>query len=66
MLVTGVLPHGSISADGIITTKSGVPLKTRRFAVAGGTGSFGGAQGTVNGDLRLELRRLDYRPAISA
>ena len=45
-VVTGVLPHGSISADGIITTKAGVP-QNATFAVAGGTGSFGGAQGTV-------------------
>ncbi len=44
--VTGVLPHGSISADGIITTKSGVP-QNATFSVAGGTGSFGGARGTV-------------------
>ncbi len=44
--VTGVLPHGSISAEGIITTKSGRP-QNATFAVAGGTGSFGGAQGIV-------------------
>ena len=44
--VTGVLPQGSISADGIITTKSGAP-QNATFAVAGGTGSFVGAQGTV-------------------
>jgi len=44
--VTGVLPHGSITADGVITTKSGAP-QDATFIATGGTGSFARMQGTI-------------------
>jgi hypothetical protein len=44
--VTGVLPHGSITAEGVITSSSGAP-QVATFAVTGGTGAFANTRGTV-------------------
>jgi hypothetical protein len=45
-VVTGVLPGGSITVQGVITTKSGV-RQPATLALTSGTGSFEGAHGTV-------------------
>ena len=45
-VATAVLPNGSITAQGVITTDSGTP-QPATLAVTGGTGSFEGARGIV-------------------
>jgi hypothetical protein len=43
---TAVLPNGTVTAQGIITTKSGVP-QPATLSVTGGTGAFASAHGVV-------------------
>ena len=45
-VATAVLPNGSITAQGVITSESGTP-QPATLAVTGGTGSFEGARGIV-------------------
>ena len=45
-VATVVLSNGTITAQGVVTSRSGVP-QPATFAVTGGTGSFDGAHGTV-------------------
>jgi hypothetical protein len=45
--VTAVLPHGSLTAQGVLVYHSQVPAAVR-FAVTGGTGRYSLARGTVS------------------
>jgi len=59
-VATAFLPNGSITAQGIITIRSGTP-QPATLAVTGGTGSFNGANGTVRVRFGAQYQGQPYK-----
>jgi hypothetical protein len=58
--VTAFLPNGSITVQGVITTRSGAP-QPATLAVTGGTGSFNGANGTLRVTFGSQYQGQQYK-----
>ena len=58
--VTAFLPNGSITVQGVITTRSGTP-QPATLAVTGGTGSFNGANGTLRVTFGSQYQGQQYK-----
>jgi hypothetical protein len=59
-VVTAFLPNGSVTAQGVITLRSGTP-QPAQLAVTGGTGSFDGANGTVRVTFGSHYQGQEYK-----